>query len=177
MTLLIQLVGLVNIMSEKDKGEMILNKMKSNTDNGGTNLIIFDADDDFAERKKEILEWGKKSNVDFELFLFPDNSSSGALEELLELIINPKNVPIFDCWDNFEACIKSKKIEGRAIPLTIPAKKTKIYGYLETLLGSSKSEKERIKERERNYKEKTHWNLDSDSLKSLKEFLTKNIQN
>jgi hypothetical protein len=60
--------------------------------------------------------------------------------------------------------------------LTIPAKKTKIYGYLETLLGTSKSEKEKIKEKERNYKEQSHWNLDSEYLDPLKEFLIENIR-
>jgi hypothetical protein len=59
--------------------------------------------------------------------------------------------------------------------LTIPAKKTKIYAYLEVLLGVTKKEKEKIKERERDYKNKGHWNLDSDFLIPLKEFLLKHI--
>jgi hypothetical protein len=168
--------GWTNIISTEEKGELILNKMISNTDNGGLNLIIFDSDSDCENRRKEILKWGLDNSVEFQLFLFPNNSLPGTLEDLLENIINQNNKPIFDCWGGFEDCIQSKTIVGRSQPLTIPAKKTKIYGYLETLLGKSNSEKEKIKERERNYKEKSHWNLDSEFINPLREFLTENIK-
>ena len=59
--------------------------------------------------------------------------------------------------------------------LTTPAKKTKIYGYLEALLGTSKREKELIKEKERNYKNTQHWNLDAEYLEPLREFLNNNL--
>jgi len=168
--------GWTNLNSKKEKGELILNKMVSNSDNNGVNLIIFDADSNYENRRTEILKWGTDNSVQFELFLFPNNSLPGALEDLLEKIINPNNVPIFDCWTDFEKCIQTKSIKGRTTPLTIPAKKTKIYGYLETLLGTSKSEKEKIKERERNYNEQSHWNLDSEFLGPLKDFLIQNIK-
>jgi hypothetical protein len=173
---IVETEGWTNILSKKEKGELYLNKMKINSDNNGVNLIIFDADSNFENRRKEILEWGQKNSVDFQLFLFPNNSLTGALEDLLEQIINPNNEPIFDCWDNFEDCIQSKSIEGRTEPLTIPAKKTKIYGYLETLLGTTRSEKDKIKERNRDYKELSHWNLDSEFVNPLKDFLVKNIK-
>ena len=51
------------------------------------------------------------------------------------------------------------------------SKKTKIYGYLEALLGETKSQKELIKEANRNYENPQHWNLDSEYLESLKLFL------
>ena len=57
--------------------------------------------------------------------------------------------------------------------LTIPAKKTKIYAYLETLLGKSRSQKKLIKDANRNYKNTQHWNLDAEYLEPLKEFLLK----
>ena len=57
--------------------------------------------------------------------------------------------------------------------LTIPAQKTKIYAYLETLLGKSRSQKKLIKDANRNYKNTQHWNLDAEYLEPLKEFLQK----
>lgn len=60
-------------------------------------------------------------------------------------------------------------------PLTTPAKKTKIYGYLEALLGDTKSQKELIKEAKRNYEETLHWNLDAAYLNPLKDFLTRHL--
>ena len=50
--------------------------------------------------------------------------------------------------------------------LTIPAKKTKIYAYLETLLGTSKADKNV----NRNYENTQHCNMDAEYLEPLKFF-------
>ena len=55
------------------------------------------------------------------------------------------------------------------------AKSIKIYGYLEALLGETKSQKELIKEANRNYKNPQHWNLDLEYLKPMKVFLNDNL--
>ena len=60
-------------------------------------------------------------------------------------------------------------------PLTTPAKKTKIYGYLEALLDESKKEKNKIKEKERDYDNPLHWALDAEYLKRLKEFVDNHL--
>ena len=51
----------------------------------------------------------------------------------------------------------------------------KIYGYLEALLGETKSQKELIKEANRNYENTQHWNLDSEYLEPLRMFLENSI--
>lgn len=152
--------------------EANLLNMRSNIANGGVNLVIFDADEDFETRRKELLAYKEEYGVEFELFLLPNNKDAGELENLLENIINPNNRPIFDCWENYEQELVKLDIPGRTPPpLTTPAKKTKIYGYLEALLGESKSQKKMIKESERKYENPLHWNLDAEYLKPLKEFL------
>ncbi len=55
------------------------------------------------------------------------------------------------------------------------SKNTKIYGYLEALLGETKSQKELIKEANRNYENPQHWNLDTDYLEPLNRFLKDNL--
>ena len=105
--------------------------------------------------------------------LFPNDKDTGALEDMLEQIINPVNQPIFKCWENYEKDLVKQEIPGRTPPpLTTPAKKTKIYGYLEALLSDSKSQKEKIKETNRNYKNTLHWDLDAKYLEPLKELLS-----
>ena len=152
--------------------EANLLNMRSNIANGGVNLVIFDADEDFETRRKELLAYKEEYGVEFELFLLPNNKDAGELENLLENIINPNNRPIFDCWENYEQELVKLDIPGRTPPpLTTPAKKTKIYGYLEALLGESKSQIKMIKESERKYENTRHWNLDAEYLKPLKEFL------
>ena len=55
------------------------------------------------------------------------------------------------------------------------ARSIKIYAYLETLLGKSKSQKKLIKDPNRNYENPQHWKLDSEYLEPLKSFLVDNI--
>lgn len=146
------------------------------TDNDGTNLVIFDADNDFADRQREILSWKEANDLDFELFLLPNNHDSGELEDLLIKIINPENQPVIDCWKQYEESLTQVNIPWRnGEPLTIPAKKTKIYAYLEALLGKSRKQKELIKENKRNYKNANHWNLTAMGIIALTDFLKKYI--
>lgn len=156
------------------KTEATAIRMHSMSANGGVNLVIVDTDKDIVARRKEILDWKQEHGVEFELFLLPNNQDAGTLEDLLENIINPNNRPIFDCWGHYEQELVQSDIPGRTPPpLTTPAKKTKIYGYLEALLGETKSQKELIKEVNRNYENPQHWNMDSEYLEPLKQFILK----
>lgn len=156
--------------------EDIRGRLMSMSDNGGINLVIFDADTDAEKRRTEISEYKAECGLDFNLFLLPNNQSTGALEDLLENIINPNNLPIFDCWNDYEEELRQVTIPGRDNPLTTPAKKSKIYCYLETLHGTSKSQKKMIKDANRNFLKQEHWNLDAEYIKPLKEFLEKNLK-
>ncbi len=158
-------------------GETFHEKMKNNTSNNIVNLVIFDADDQtnnggFSVRKKEIEKWKTKYGLNFELFLFPNNQEDGELENLLENIINPQNAPVFDCWQKFEDCLPTKKTCTKN-PLTIPAKKSKIYAYMEVLLGET--EKDKAKDPNRNFKKTEHWNLTTSAIEPLKNFLHSHI--
>lgn len=160
----------------KDNLQVMANQMREMSANGGVNLVIFDSDQDIDKRRLDILTWGEKEKLDFELFLMPNDRDSGALEELLEKIINPNNRPIMECWENYEKELIKLDIPGRTPPpLTTPAKKTKIYGYLEALLGEGKSQKELIKEKNREYYNIQHWDLEAKYLEPLKEFLIQQI--
>ncbi len=156
----------------KLRKEDAINAMRQNTDAGGKNLVIFDADDNFDSRRKELLAIKDEFGVEFELFLLPNDKDAGELEDMLEQIINPDNQPVMDCWQTYEGELKKVRIPSKTPPtLTIPAKKTKIYAYLETLLGKSRSQKKLIKDANRNYGNTQHWDLDSEYLEPLREFL------
>lgn len=160
----------------KLKSEEALQAMRKNTNQGGANLVIFDADEDAEARRKELLAIREEYDVEFELFLLPNDKDAGELEDLLEQIINPNNQPVMDCWATYEGELEKVRIPTKTPPtLTIPAKKTKIYAYLETLLGKTRSQKKLIKDANRDYENTQHWNLDAEYLKPLKEFLVNNI--
>lgn len=158
---------------KKIKEISFVHEIQKIMDNEGTVLVVFDADSDVEARRKDLIDWRDAQGLSFDLFLFPNDKETGALEDLLESIINPINQPIFDSWMGFEESLSSVEIpwkEPTHRP-TIPAKKTKIYAYIETLVGESKSQKKQIKERNRNYSDMNHWNLDSEALLPLKDFL------
>lgn len=155
---------------KKLSDEINIREMRINSDQGGVNLVIFDADEDIEARRQELETIKEQYHVEFELFLLPNNQDAGALEDMLENIINPNNRSILDCWEDYEKELIKLDIPDRTPPpLTTPAKKTKIYGYLEALL--FKSQKEQIKEKKRDYENAQHWNLDAKYLEPLKEFL------
>ena len=161
---------------DKLKSEETLQALRQNTNQGGKNLVIFDADDDCESRRKELLAIQEEFGVEFELFLLPNNKDAGELEDMLEQIINPNNQPVMDCWTTYEGELEKVRIPTKTPPtLTIPAKKTKIYAYLETLLGKTRSQKKLIKDANRNYENTQHWNLDAEYLEPLKNFLTDSL--
>lgn len=104
---IIEAKGWTNLLSNKNDGELIKNKMTQNSDDEGFNILIFDADDDFNKRFEEIEEWKTKNGLSFEFFLFPNNSEPGDLETILENIINVNNAPIFECWEGYEKCLST----------------------------------------------------------------------
>ena len=160
----------------KLRKEDSINALRQNTDAGGKNLVIFDADDDCETRRQELLAIQEEFGVEFELFLLPNNKDAGELEDMLEQIINPNNQPVMDCWTTYEGELEKVRIPTKTPPtLTIPAKKTKIYAYLETLLGKTRSQKKLIKDANRNYENTEHWNLDAEYLEPLKKFLSENL--
>lgn len=167
--------GCSSLLSPK-REKTFLNQMRRMTADGGKNLVVFDADNDFENKKNELLSWKDRNLVDFELFLFPNNEHSGDLEDLLVDMINPENTPVMDCWEQYEESLKTIELPWRqGQPLTIPAKKTKIYAYLETLLGTSGSEKNKIKEKNRDYLNENHWDKNAPILRNLLNFLSDNL--
>ena len=169
--------GFVFKTDGKDNLPKFANQMRTMSANGGINLVVFDADDDIEARRKELLSIKEQIGVEFELFLLPNDKEAGALEDMLENIINPNNKPIFECWEGYEKELVKLDIPGRTPPpLTTPAKKTKIYGYLEAYHGETKREKELIKEANRNYADPRLWNLDAEYLGALKGFLERDLK-
>ena len=161
---------------DSDKGEFARVNMHKTTNRGGVNLVIFDADNDIDTRRKEIEKIRNKYGLLFELFLLPNNTNTGALEELLEQVINPENLCILECWRHYEDELKQQYIPWKnPHEPTTPSSKSKIYAYLEALVGTSHKEKDKIKDKERDFLNSNHWNLTANGLIQLRDFLLKYI--
>lgn len=130
-------------------------------------IIIFDADENVEESRKDIISnmSSFRKVKEEEIFLFPNNRDNGDLECLLEKIV--KENRILECWNNFEICVS--RINSN---FTVPAKKSKIHTYLEVL--NDKGEKKACKEPNRDYKDSSKWDLRNtsiDCVNRLKSFL------
>lgn len=132
-----------------------------------TNLLIFDSDDLFDQRQEELLEKRDKLSINFELFLLPNNHDTGNLETILSSIANPVYQPILNCFETFQHCLSG--IQN--LQIKVPDDKAKIFVYASLL-----SSNELAKEKNRDYKNQSIWNLDSDYLNSLYQFLSPYFQ-
>ena len=137
-------------------------EMEEEKSDGGTNLIIFDADDEPDKRCGEILSLVGDGLVNSsDIFLFPDNQHEGDIETLLENIIVEENKFVFNCWSRFMDCLGNN---DKGQKLHLPDRKAKIFDYV-SLLGSKAQEKDR------NYMDSSLWNLDASYLEPLRDFL------
>ena len=176
---IIQCEGRANLWSQDE----FKSKLSEAIEKEITPLIIFDADASAEDTRGEITNELAAIDIpsnQYALFLFPNNQDAGDLETLLEHIIPPKNQHILSCWEQYEECLRhyaTPKVRPSPLPpLTTPARKTKIYGYLEALLGTSKAEKKKTKEASREYRNAEHWDLKANYLNPLKQFLLTYLQ-
>ncbi len=142
-----------------------------NITNGIKNLIVADADEDFAQRKNEIENTvtGVQFDVESDLFLWPENQprqDKGDLERLLVQIVKPEHRAILDCFDSYENCLRNAPDNN----YNTPNRKAKIFSYSEAISGDGN-------ERKRDYTNAAHWELDGDyrPLQPLRIFLERHL--
>lgn len=105
--------GYINLMDSDNAAN--INAMRVNTDVGEKNLVVFDADSGnnnggLEKRRDQLLKKKEELGLEFELFLWPDNSSDGDVEILMESIARKDLYPeFFDCFGKYECCISRRK--------------------------------------------------------------------
>jgi hypothetical protein len=144
----------------KDSVHLVSNEFIKNSDQEGTNLLIFDADSDYAERVEELEKQKQELGIDFELFLFPNDKDVGDLESLLLNLTVSAHKGIFECFKPFNDCLLGKNSN-----YNVPSLKTQIYSYLDF-------QRLEPKENERNYIIDC-WDLNNEYAKPLFDFLNR----
>lgn len=154
--------------------------MRANSDSGGKNLVVFDADTavnngGFEKRQKELLEKGKALGLNFELFLWPDNENDGDVEVLMESIARKDLYPeFFDCFSKYEHCISQRKNDKGEPFYTTPNRKGKLHTYFNSL-PISNTKKSEFGSGAWRWTDASIWNLDAESLRPIKDFLLKHL--
>lgn len=150
------------------------------TDSDTKNIVIFDADysnqeSGGLEKRKSAIEKIKldlnnkknnsnRSNIDFDLFLMPNNKEDGCFETILEACFLPEHNCLFDCFDKFECCVKNKGYP-------IPNQKDKIYSCLDIV---ERKLNLRIRDKKEfwQFDNSQLWDMNCEAIKPLKEFLS-----
>jgi len=158
---------------------LIANKFKENTDVGGTNLVIFDADTlqnegGFARRLLQLEEKKVEHGIDFKLFLFPNDQSDGDFELLLEQIVNPNHIGLFTCFSTYESCLNQLNANAPTVIYKTPMRKAKIYSFIDAFL-KSRDENEQMKKGDWFFHRSEYWDFNSPNLERLKDFLLPHI--
>lgn len=171
--------GYTNLMDSPDAPNIEL--MRANTDAEGKNLVIFDADTaenngGYDIRRAELLKRKKELGLEFELFLWPNNQSDGDVEVLMESIARKELYPeFFDCFGKYERCVSQRKNEDGSCFYTTPNRKGKLHTYFHSL-PISKAQKDKFGRGQWRWDDPKIWNLDSESLNPIKDFLSSNLK-
>ena len=169
--------GYTNLLNEKSA---FVNKMLINTDEGGKNIVVFDADyatnkGGYERRKNELLQKAAEKRVSFDLFLWPTNSEDGDVELLMERIARKDLYPeFFDCFRKYEMCVSARLNSDGTSFYGTPNRKGKLHTYLNAL-PISNTKKDKIGGGEWLFNDNEIWDINSDSLKPIKDFLSNYI--
>jgi len=154
----------------KDKFGLTFQQFNTSTSKGYKNIVIFDADNDFEAARSNITNKAIEYNFQVDdIFLFPYNKKEylGDLETLLLKITNEEHKDFFECFSLYENCL------GTNSKFINPALKTKVYAFVDTL--NTNRNLKIASEEYRDYKNEYFWNLDSEELIPLLEFLKKQL--
>lgn len=116
----------------------------NNSELGGRNLLIFDADytgingnNGFNNCNNTIenLKKHEKYPIDFFHFLWPDNTNDGLFENLLEKIIPSEKLSVIHCIESNLTCLTALSTQHQ---IKVPGIKEKINAYLHLFSQSTK---------------------------------------
>lgn len=177
--------GVDKLFSEKASNIQTIQKAQ---EEGIDVIVIIDADTfakgwGYGKRKNQIEEGMHNNNVSFSYFIYPNNQDDGDVETLMEAAaLYASNKVFFDCYTDYETCLKSVKDSNGESLYNVPSLKGKVYAYAEAQTIYNTQQKQRIPLIKRMgcgdwlFNNPNYWNLDVDALQPLKDFLTINLK-
>ncbi len=146
----------------------VIPTIKARCAEDGKVIIIFDADSPgnnggYYTRREEIEKILDENKTQAELFLFPNNDEDGDFETLLEhLMQKTKHAKMLDCYTDYENCLGNDYVH--------PNLKGKIFTYI-SAMKMTNSKRRKLGNGKWMFDNAEYWNLESDYLKPLKDFL------
>lgn len=141
-----------------------------NTAMGGINLLVIDGYTGLENDNAMLEGLKEKLSIDFEHFIFPNNTNSGSLEDLLYQIIPNRFDALKDCFSTYETEILKVAIAPETKPYNLPSATGRIYAYLDAVLESG--DKEIFNAETRDYTQNKYFDIHSDLTVPLAKFLS-----
>lgn len=163
------------------KRDAIITQIQQHASDGDNCLCIMDADTEakgwgYDRRKADLETFRHKNHLDFEYFLYPDNSSDGDVEVLMEsLARRDLHSIIFDCFEDYEACVSGKKDEKGDPVYNTPNRKGKLHTYI-TAIKLNKTNRDKLGSGQWLFDNPDLWDLTRPDLKALLDFFDKNLK-
>lgn len=165
--------GVDKLFSEKTSNIQTIQKAQAE---GTKVIVIADADTiekgwGYEKRKKQIEEGMKQNSVSFDYFIYPKNRDEGDVETLMEEIARKDlHKTFFDCFEKYEMCISGETDENGKQKYNTPNLKGKLHTYI-TAQKLSNKKKSKLGKGNWLFDDKNYWDVDSEVLNPLKEFL------
>lgn len=165
--------GVDKLFSEKTSNIQTIQKAQAE---GTKVIVIADADTiekgwGYEKRKKQIEEGMKQNSVSFDYFIYPKNRDEGDVETLMEEIARKDlHKTFFDCFEKYEMCISGETDENSKQKYNTPNLKGKLHTYI-TAQKLSNEKKSKLGKGDWLFDDKNYWDVDSEVLNPLKEFL------
>ena len=166
----------------KDNLPNVVPEMLTNTADGGVNLVIFDADTlenggGFVTRQQQLMDKKAEIGVSFDLFLYPSDGEDGDVEVLMERIAcKDKHARFFSCFQMYENCISQDKDSDGKPRYKTPNRKGKLHTYINAMQLNNRQMRG-LGSGQWLFDNNDYWNLDSDDLQPLVNFLSKYLAN
>lgn len=161
--------------------ETNLNIMHQSSADGENVLVLIDADTiekgwGYDIRKKDVERNMKMNDIHFPLFLYPDNTSDGDVEMIMESIARKEKHPEWwDCFSDYEKCVSGVKDANGNQRYNLPNLKAKLHTFISSQQLSN-SQRRKLGSGNWLFDNMEYWNLDHMEAHPLVEFLRNNLK-
>ena len=168
---LIHMRGVANLFNEVN-----MNLLRSKTAEGTKCLAILDADTlekgwGHVKRKADVEKNQQRQGVAFPFFLYPDNTSDGDVEHLMESLARQDlHATFFSCFRQYEMCVGGD-MDAQGCPrYNTPDLKGKLHTYM-SAQKLSNAQRRRLGQGDWLFDDLNYWDLDRDAVRPLVAFL------
>ena len=172
----IHMRGVANLFNEAN-----LNLLRSKMAEGVNCLAILDSDTvdkgwGYAKRKADVESHQKQQGVVFPFFLYPDNSSDGDVECLMESLARQDLHPtFFNCFRRYEMCVGGE-VDAEGKPrYNTPDRKGKLHTYM-SAQKLNNAQRRRLGQGDWLFDSIDYWDLGRKEIQPLLDFLKANLK-